>query len=169
MKTQERKMNEAIVEMNAGREIRISREFDAPRELVWKALTDPAHMGVWWGPDGFTTTTHSIDVRPGGSWVYTMHGPDGRDYPNAMTFREIVAPVRLAYRHGTTEEENPDEDFGTVVTLQDLGGGRTRVTLTSLFKDETAREIVVREYGAVEGGKQHLEKLADHLERMTAA
>jgi uncharacterized protein YndB with AHSA1/START domain len=95
-----------------------------------------------------------------------MHGPDGRDYPNAMTFREIVAPERLAYRHGTSEKENPEKDFGTVITLADLGGGRTRVTLTSLFKDEAARELVVREYGAVEGGVQHLQKLAKHVEQM---
>jgi uncharacterized protein YndB with AHSA1/START domain len=159
-------VSEVKVERNEGREIRVSRVLDAPRELVWKALTDPAHVGVWWGPDGFTTTTHRIDVRPGGSWVYTMHGPDGQDYPNAMMFREVVAPERLSYRHGTSEEENPDEDFGAVVTLEDLGDGRTRITMTSLFPSDEARERVIREFGALEGAVQHLEKLADHLERM---
>jgi uncharacterized protein YndB with AHSA1/START domain len=159
-------MSGAIVERNSGRVIRISREYDAPRALVWKALTDPDHIGVWWGPAEFKTTTKSIDVRPGGSWVYTMHGPDGRDYPNAMTFHEVVPQERLAYRHGTSETENAEQDFSAVVTLEDLGGGRTRVTLTSEFSNETARERVVREHGAVQGGVQHLDKLADYLNTM---
>jgi uncharacterized protein YndB with AHSA1/START domain len=158
-------VHDSIVEQNGDRIIRISRVFDAPRALVWQALTDPAHMGVWWGPDGFTTTTHAIDVRPGGTWVYTMHGPDGRDYPNAMTFREIVTGEKLAYRHGTAEDENPEADFGTVITLEDVDGG-TRVTLTSTFRDDAARERVVREYGAVEGGRQHLGNLAKYLQDM---
>jgi len=156
-------MSRATVEENAARVIRISREYDAPRALVWKALTDPAHVGVWWGPTGFTTTTKSIDVRPGGSWVYTMHAPDGRQYPNVMTFREVVPPERLAYRHGTSEQENPDQDFNALVTLEDLGGGRTRVTLTSTFATDAARAQVVRDHGALEGGMQHLDKLAEYL------
>lgn len=160
-------VGDSLVEQNGDRVIRISRVFNAPRSLVWQALTDPAHMGVWWGPDGFTTTTHKIDVRAGGSWVYTMHGPDGRDYPNAMTFLEIIPQTRLVYRHGTNEDENPDADFGTVVALEDVEGG-TRLTMTSTFPDDAARALVAREYGAVEGGQQHLEKLADHLERMAA-
>jgi uncharacterized protein YndB with AHSA1/START domain len=161
-------VNDSIVEQNGDRVIRISRVFAAPRALVWRALTDPAHMGVWWGPDGFTTTTHKIEVRAGGTWVYTMHGPDGRDYPNAMTFREVVPVERLTYRHGQSEDEDPDADFGTVVTLEEVEGG-TRLTMTSTFKDDAARDHVVRHYGAVEGGQQHLEKLSDHLERMARA
>lgn len=157
-------MSRATVEQNSDRVIRISREYAAPRSLVWQALTDPAHIGVWWGPDGFTTTTKSIDVRPGGSWVYTMHAPDGRQYPNVMTFREVVPPERLAYRHGTSEQEDPEQDFQVVVTLADLGDGRTRLTLTSTFATAAARERVVREHGALEGGLQHLDKLAAHLQ-----
>src|SRR5579884_4127269 len=76
------------------------REFDAPRALVFSAWTDPKHLAQWWGPNGFTTTTSSFDMRPGGVWRFVMHGPDGRDYQNRITFEEIVPPERLVYRHG---------------------------------------------------------------------
>ena len=164
-------VEDAIVDLNREREIRIVRDYDAPRALVWKALTDPAHVEVWWGPDGFTNTTEKFDVRPGGSWVFVMHGPDGKDWPNAITYREVIEPERLVFRHGTAEEEDPDGDFGTVITLEDLGGNpaRTRLTMTSTFKDKAARDLVIRNFGALEGGRQTLQKLADHLERMTAS
>jgi uncharacterized protein YndB with AHSA1/START domain len=158
-------MSQAETDLSSDLEIRTTRVFDAPRELVWKALTDPAHVDVWWGPDGFTNITAKHDFRVGGSWVFIMHGPDGRDYPNAVTYREIKPCERLAYRHGTSERENPDEDFQNVILLEDLGG-KTRLTMTAVFKDKAARDFVIREYGAAEGGRQHLEKLADHLERM---
>jgi hypothetical protein len=62
------------------------REFDAPRDLVFDAWTDPKHLAQWWGPNGFTTTTMSFDLRPGGVWRFVMHGPDGRDYQNRITW-----------------------------------------------------------------------------------
>ena len=161
-------MTAAITDLTHDREIRTIRIFDAPCDLVWKALTDPAHVDQWWGPDGFTNTTKKIDVRPGGAWVFVMHGPNGVDYDNVISYREVVAPERLVYRHGSTEEENPDEDFATVLTLKDLGG-KTRLTMVATFKDTAARDYVIREVGAAEGAKQHLEKLSDHLARMTAA
>jgi uncharacterized protein YndB with AHSA1/START domain len=160
-------MTATISDLSVGREIRHTRVFDAPRELVWKALTDPAHVDAWWGPDGFTNATEKRDFRPGGSWVYVMRGPDGTEYPNVVTFREIAAPERLAYRHGSTEAENPDKDFNTVITLEDLGG-KTRLTMIGTFKDQAARDFVIREFHALEGGRQHLENLARHLASMAA-
>jgi uncharacterized protein YndB with AHSA1/START domain len=65
----------------ADREIVITRVFDAPRELLWNAWTDPRQVVRWWEPRGFTTTVHEMDVRPGGRWAQTMHEPDGTDYP----------------------------------------------------------------------------------------
>src|SRR4051794_29231769 len=79
------------------REIVFSRVFDAPRELVWKAWTEPHHVTKWWGPNGFTTTIHEMDVRTGGTWHHTMHGPDGTDYPNKSIFVEVVKPERIVY------------------------------------------------------------------------
>ncbi len=155
-------MTAAISDLSNDLEIRTVRIFDAPRDLVWKALTDPAHVDNWWGPDGFMNITHKHEARAGGSWVFTMRGPDGTEYPNAITYRERVAPERLAFRHGTSEVEDPDGDFNTVITLEDMGG-KTRLTMIAVFKEKAARDLVIREYGAVEGGRQHLDKLAAYV------
>jgi uncharacterized protein YndB with AHSA1/START domain len=85
----------------ADREIVVTRVFDAPRELVFDAFTDPAHISNWWGPDGFTTTTHEMDVRPGGTWRFVMHGPDGVDYDNIIVYREITSPSVSSTRMAT--------------------------------------------------------------------
>ena len=73
----------------ADRELVAVRVFDAPRETVYRMWTDPEHLGRWWGPRGFTTTTHSMEMKPGGVWRLVMHGPDGRDYQNKITYVEI--------------------------------------------------------------------------------
>lgn len=146
------------------REIVLSREFNAPRELVWKAWTDPAHMPQWWGPAGFRTTTHKHELRPGGVWRYVMHGPDGRDYENLMTYIEIVEPERLTYTMGGEVECEP-VSFHTEVTFEKVGNSEqsTRVTMRSVFPSPGERDRVVREYNAVEGGKQHLARLGEYL------
>src|ERR1700678_444638 len=94
-------------ENSADREIVISRVFDAPRELVWQAMTDPLHVIHWWGPRGFTTTIEEMNVRPGGVWKQVMHGPDGTDYPNKSIFTEVVKPERLVYAHGGGKKGGP--------------------------------------------------------------
>ena len=81
------------------REIVISRIINAPRERVWGAWTDPKQVVNWWGPNGFSTTIHEMDVRPDGVWRHTMHGPDGKDYPNKSIFVEVVKPERIVYKH----------------------------------------------------------------------
>ncbi len=83
------------------------REFDAPRDLVFSAFTDPRHLAQWWGPNGFTTTTLSFDMRPGGVWRFVMHGPDGRDYQNRITYEEVVPPQRIVYRLGGGDDVEP--------------------------------------------------------------
>ena len=89
-------MAESETTAAAEREIRITRVFDAPRELVFEAWTDRDQVVEWWGPHGFTTTIHEMDVRPGGVWRFVMHGPDGTDYNNHVVFEEVVEPERLA-------------------------------------------------------------------------
>lgn len=147
----------------AKREMRLSRTLAAPRELVWKVWTDPNHVGNWWGPDGFTTTTYEIDVRPGGIWRYDMHGPDGRVYPNRVQYLEVIEPERLVYAHSGDEHVPEPIRFHTTVTFVDQGGS-TRLTMRSLFPtaDELAR--VIREYKADSGAVQHLANLAKYLE-----
>ncbi|HEX6909668.1 MAG TPA: SRPBCC family protein [Longimicrobium sp.] len=151
----------------ADREIVLTREFDAPRELVWQAYTDERHLPHWFGPDGFSLTIHSIDVRPGGMWRYTMHGPDGRDWPNRQVYQELVRPERLVYLHGEDVDDDPGA-FHVTVRLEDLGGGRTRVTQRMVFATAAQREGVLS-FGAIELGNQTMGRLAAHLETMKGA
>jgi uncharacterized protein YndB with AHSA1/START domain len=143
------------------------REFDAPRELVFEAWTDPKHLSQWWGPDGFTTTTSAFDMRVGGVWRFVMHGPDGRDYENRITFDEIVTPERIRYHHGGGDDVEPVQ-FRTTVTFEDLGSRRTRITLHAVFPSAAERDRVVKEYGADKGAVQTLARLADYLAKTTA-
>ena len=152
----------------ADREIVTTRVLDAPRELVWKVWTEPAHIPAWWGPTGFTTTTQGMEVRPGGQWRFVMHGPDGRDYNNLITYLEVDAPSRLTYKHGGERDLEP-VNFQTTVTFEEIPGTpqRTRLTMRAVFQSSKAREFVTREYHAVEGARQTLARLAGHLQELT--
>jgi len=143
------------------REIEVTRLLNAPRELVFEVWTSPKHVDKWWGPNGFTNSTKKIDVRPGGEWIYVMHGPDGRIYDNRIRFIEVVKPEKLVYLHDSGIDEDPRE-FQSVITFE-VAGKQTKVTLKSLFKTKEARDFVVREFGALEGATQHLNKLANYL------
>jgi len=146
----------------ASREIVITRVFDAPRELVFEAWTDPKHVAQWWGPQGFTSTVHEMDVRPGGVWTLTMRGPDGTDYPSRIAFSEVVRPERLVYWHG---DDNDPQQFHVTITFEEEGD-KTTLTMRSLFPTAAARDFVVEKFGAIEGGKQTLGRLAEHLTTM---
>ncbi|MEA2740361.1 MAG: hypothetical protein QOH05_3668 [Acetobacteraceae bacterium] len=147
------------------REIVITRTFDAPRELAWQAMTDPRHVVRWWGPDGFTTTIEEMEVRPGGAWKYVMHGPDGTDYGNHSLFKEVVYPERIVYAHGGSRPGGPEASFVGTWTFETVGE-QTRVTIHMLFPTADVRDAVVREYSAIEGGRQTLERLVKHLPEM---
>ena len=138
------------------------RDFDAPRDLVFKAFTDPAHLSQWWGPNGFTTTTHSFDFRPGGVWRFVMHGPDGRDYQNRVTYDEIVPPARIVYRHSGGDDVEPVQ-FSQTLTFEDIGDGRTRLTWHGQFATAEARARVIKDYGADKGLVQTMARLADYV------
>ena len=148
----------AAVESLADREIAGKRVFDAPRELVFDAFTDPEHIGQWWGPNGFTTTTFEMDVRPGGVWRFVMHGPDGTDYQNKIVYLEIDRPARLVYDHVTGPL------FHVTVTFEDIDG-KTEVTMRALFATAELRNKVAKDYGAIEGMHQTLARLADYVSR----
>ncbi|CAN5236030.1 hypothetical protein BH11PLA2_BH11PLA2_35790 [soil metagenome] len=150
-------------EPEADREIIISRVFDYPRELVWKAWTQPEHVCQWWGPNGFTTTLHVHDFRVGGMWHHTMHGPDGVDYPNKVIFTDIVPLERVAYKIAGGREDGPGIHFVATWTFETVDGTKTRLTGRMLFDTVAERDLVVREYKAVEGGKQTLAKLDAYL------
>ena len=156
-------MDQTAQSTTVDREIVLSRLLDAPRELVFAAWTDPKQVVQWWGPRGFTTTSHEMSVKPGGVWRFVMHGPDGRDYKNKIIFTEVVKPERLVYRHAG-EDEHEDVRFHVTVTFQ-AQGRKTLLTMRSLFTTAQERDEVVTKYGAIEGGKQTLERLAAHVEK----
>jgi uncharacterized protein YndB with AHSA1/START domain len=141
-----------------------SRVLDAPRDLVWAAFTDPKHLAKWWGPNGFSTTTSAHEFKPGGVWRFVMHGPDGRDYENRVTFDRIVKPERLEYHHGGGDDVEPVQ-FRTIVTFEDLGG-KTKVTLRGTFPSAEERARVIREYGADKGLEQTLARLDEYVGTM---
>ncbi|MFZ0820220.1 MAG: SRPBCC family protein [Candidatus Acidiferrales bacterium] len=143
------------------REIVITRIFDAPRDLVFEAWTNPKHVAQWWGPKGFTTTIQEMDVRPGGVWRLVMHGPDGADYKNKMVVIEVAKPERLVYKH-TPEGAAESENFEVTINFI-ASGGKTEVTMRMLFPSAEARENVAKKYGAIDGINQTLDRLAQHL------
>lgn len=83
----------------ADRECVHSRLIDTPQERVFRAFAEPHHLARWWGPNGFSSTFEVFEFRPGGTWSFVMHGPDGTNYPNESVFREIVVPERVVFEH----------------------------------------------------------------------
>lgn len=156
--------NDAPARGTKDREIVLTRLLNAPRELVYKVWTQPEHLVKWYGPNGFTITINKLDIRPGGEWLLIMHGPDGTDYPNRIVFSEVVKPERLVYTHDSGIEDDPQQFLVTVTFEED--GDKTRLTMYSLFKTAEARDYVVKEYGAIEGGNQTVNRLEEHLENV---
>jgi uncharacterized protein YndB with AHSA1/START domain len=152
----------SAIEDTSDREVLLTRVFDAPRELVWDAFIDPQQVVQWWGPNGFTTTIHEMDVRPGGVWRHTMHGPDGTKYPNDCVFLELVKPERIVYSQGWTKAGDHRADFLVTWTFEEQGAG-TKLTLRMVFPTKAICEEVAKTYGVVEGGKQTLERFAQYL------
>ena len=148
-------------EAESEREIVVSKAIEGPRALVFEVFTEARHLGRWWGPDGFTTTTHAFEFNVGGVWDYTMHGPDGVDYPNWIEWREIVPLERIVALHGSRADD-PDA-FVSTITFAERDGG-TEVTLRSVFPTKAQRDQVVEEFRAVEGAEQTLGRLAGYVE-----
>src|SRR6476619_3813203 len=122
---------------NKSNEINITRIYDASVDAVWDAWTDPEQVAQWWGPRGFTLTTHSKDLRAGGHWNYTMHGPDGTDYPNTTKYLEVEPYAKMVYDHGGNADRPPM--FRVTVVFTDLKG-RTRMDMTMALPTAEAAE-----------------------------
>ena len=142
--------------------IRVTREFAAPRDLVWAAWTDVSRVSQWWGPNGFTTTTHAHELRPGGEWRFTMHGPDGTDYGNRVVYDVVEPPARLEYRHYAANDPDDQPHFLARTGFEETAAG-TRVTLTMRCRSIEHRDGLAR-FGAVEGARQTLARFAALVE-----
>ncbi len=142
------------------REILISRIISAPRELVFEAFTEVRHLSRWWGPEGFTTTTREFEFRVGGEWIFVMHGPDGTDYQEWISWTEIAPPERIAMLHG--ERRDDPNAFESVLTFIP-DGAVTRIEMLTVFPTKALRDEAVEKYHAIEGGQQTLNNLATYV------
>jgi len=147
------------------RQVLITRMYEAPPEQVFELWIEPEHVMKWWGPDGFTITIDEMDVRPGGRWKFTMHGPDGTDYPNTVLYDEITPPKRLVYTHG--EPGDPDPQFTSTVTFEEMMAN-TVLSMRLVFDSAASRDMVVEKYHAIEGGNQTLARLGGLIASQTA-
>lgn len=146
---------------NKSNELKIARLYDAPLQAVWDAWTDPEQVARWWGPRGFTLTTHSKDLRPGGTWIFTMHGPDGTDYPNAICYHEVREREALVYDHGASEGNAP---LFRVSVFFKGSGNKTSMEMTMTLPTPEAAEET-RKHVKRAGGESTWDRLAEHLER----
>ena len=150
----------------------IERVFDAPRELVWQAWTDPEMFMRWWGPATFTSPTCQMDVRPGGRYVWSMRDPDGNDYYSAGAFLEVVPPERLVYTDSFADKDGniiPPSAYGmsdafptaikVTVTFEDLGKRTKMRTVFSDMPDGPESEMTAAGYN------ESLDKLANVVTR----
>ena len=140
------------------REVVSTRDFSAPRDLVFKAFSDPTWLVHWWGPKGFTNTFQMFDLRPGGLWRFVMHGPDGVDYANESVFVEIVKPERIVFRH-----LRPIHEFQMTITFVEQDG-KTRLEWRMLFP--SAAECATVKMYAVDANEQNFDRLEAQLVKM---
>lgn len=146
---------------NKSNHIKITRVYDAPVKAVWDAWTDPKQAAQWWGPRGFTITTHSKDLRVGGMWVYTMHGPDGVDYPNRTTYHEVEKYSRLVYDHGANEER--PALFRVTVTFAETKG-KTKMEMTMTLPTVEAAEET-KKFIKAANGNSTWDRLGEYLDK----
>ena len=145
-------------------EIHIIRVYDAPIAAVWDAWTDPEQVAQWWGPRGFTITHHSKDLRPGGHWAYTMHGPDGTDWPTKTQYLEVEKNeknAKLVYDHGGNDTRPP---LFRVTVLFSETDGKTTMEMTMALPTPEALEET-RKIIKNAGGNSTWDRLAEYLQK----
>ena len=154
--------------VNGTEQMVVTRIFDAPRELVWKAWTDPKYVMQWWGPKGFTSPVCKMDFRVGGKFLYCMKAPDGQEFWNGGEYHEIIPHEKIVSSMYFSDSEGnkvEPEHYGVeheaidgvhdVTLFEDLGNGRTKLTFIGNETMENAMKS-----GQVEGMNQILEKAA---------
>lgn len=148
---------------NRSNVLTLTRVYDAPLQAVWEAWTIEEEVAQWWGPRGFTITTHGRDLRTGGHWHYTMHGPDGTDYENTTQYLEVIPGQRLVYDHGGHKDRPP---LFRVTALFTERRGRTQLDLSMSF---ATPEIATEMSGFIKkaGGESTWDRLAEYLGKRT--
>jgi len=147
--------------------VTLTRIFDAPRALVWKAWTDPKMMAQWFGPRGFTSTVGELDVRVGGILHIVMHGPDGNKYPMKGEFREVTAPGRLVFTNIAIDQDGKHLLEGETTVILSERNGKTTLTLQThaIGLVPIAPQMLA---GMEAGWNQSIDKLAELFLRSAA-
>jgi uncharacterized protein YndB with AHSA1/START domain len=142
--------------------ITLTRVYDAPRALVWRAWTDPKHMAQWFGPRGFTSSVPELDVRAGGALRIVMHGPDGNDYPMKGVFREVKPPERLVFSNIAIDKDGNHLLEGETTVILEEQSGKTKLTLKTYAKGlvPMAPQMLA---GMEAGWSQSLDKLGEAI------
>jgi uncharacterized protein YndB with AHSA1/START domain len=138
------------------RELTIQRLLNAPIELVWEVFTKPNHIKHWWGPNGFTNTIDTMEVKPGGIWEFIMHGPDGTDYKNKNVFTEIVKHKRIVYDHVSAPKHITTISFAAEEN-------KTLLTWHMLFESKEQLDQVIKTFKADSGLEQNIDRLENYL------
>ena len=136
-------------------EIVNTRDFTSPRDEMWSALSDPARLAQWWGPRGFTNTFHEFELRTGGRWRFTMHGPDGARYEQTREFIEVVPQERIVL-----ENDDPVHRFRMTISLEPRGRG-TRLVWSMVF--ESAVEFARVKDLIASANEENFNRLEAHL------
>ena len=160
----------AIIDVSAADRpvIIITRDFDAPRELVWKAITDPKQVAVWYGGPGFTNPVCEMDLRPGGAWHHVMQAPNGMRYTIDSVFEEIVAPERLTWRTIKDPNRNPPPPTSHNAVTLEARGQQTRWKLVTLFDSIADRDLAAK-MGFGQMISMGTDRMAAHLETLRGA
>lgn len=152
-------MGTQVKSETADRELTVSRLLNAPVELVWEVWTNPEHIKHWWGPNGFTNTIYKMDVKEGGEWDFTMHGPDGTNFRNTHKYIELKKNERIVLRHATTPNFQMEVNFLPQ-------GDKTMVSIRSVFESAEQLKKVIELFKADVGLKQNVDKLETYLSNM---
>ena len=155
-------MSAASASLANERTVTITRVFDVPRELLWRAWTDPKHLAQWFGPRGFSSSVPELDVRVGGALRIVMRGPDGNDYPMKGVFREVVAPERLKFSNIAIDKDGNHLLEGETTVLLEEQGDKTKLMLHTYAKGlvPMAPQMLA---GMEAGWSQSLDKLGETL------
>ncbi len=151
-------MTTEIITTTPDSEIVSTRIINFPRELVYRAWTEPEHLKNWWGPAGFTNTFNEFNFRVGGRWSFIMHGPDKGNYANECEFIKIEKPVLVAWKRHSKPL------FQVVATFEEVTGDKTKVVFKMLF--DTADECRKLKPFVVDKNEENFDKLENELAKM---
>jgi len=163
--------NNAMTTTVEERAVMLEKTFNAPRQQVFKAYTDPEEIVKWWGPNGWLTTVYTMDVKPGGTWHYCMRGPEGKESWGKAVYHEVKSPEKLKYTDMFADAEgNPIKDMPeTTVTVNFVDfEGKTRLTSRVEFASIADMENVLA-MGMVQGIGETWDRLATYLQHETSA